>query len=437
MLSNIFNGSTSEYINSEDVFKKGPIYCKDCRNGRELIKNKKIIDFIYSKNKPKENKWIISDGKSYKYDRVLLKKSFVDTIPEICNPSVIDSESKYEVAPDIILLENHEKFKDNDGNILDIETRGIKPNIYFKVKDIITTFDIAYLDKHIIDKKDEFIENEHYKYFINKSSQNKQMKKELYLTYRGILRVLFVSRSGKTDKFISWATETLFTCQLGTKEQKEKLVGDILGISAKVIKEVFNCDANTIPCVYLFTLGYVKDLRLSMNIDQKYNDDSIVAKYGFTKELSRRTSEHIKLYNKIEGCNLKLKHYSYIDPQYISNGETDIKNFMTALNLKLVYENYDELIIIPKEYMTQRVIAEKYEHIGKKYSGHISELITKIKELENQNEKQELTHNYEIQKILHEKDKLLNEIELQKEKYEHQLLKKDYELLKIQNQILK
>ena len=30
-----------EYINSEDVFIKAPIYCKDSRNGRELIKNKK------------------------------------------------------------------------------------------------------------------------------------------------------------------------------------------------------------------------------------------------------------------------------------------------------------------------------------------------------------------------------------------------------------
>ena len=53
------NDSTSEYINSEDIFIKAPIYCKDSRNGRELIKNKKIIDFIYSKNKPKENKWIV------------------------------------------------------------------------------------------------------------------------------------------------------------------------------------------------------------------------------------------------------------------------------------------------------------------------------------------------------------------------------------------
>ena len=132
-----------EYINSEDVFIKAPIYCKDCRNGRELIKNKKIIDFIYAK--PKENKWIISNGKSYKYDKILLLKSFVDTITEITNPLIIDN--KYEIVPDIINLENHEKFKDNDGNIIEIETRGDRKvnSIYFKVKDVMTEFIIEHL----------------------------------------------------------------------------------------------------------------------------------------------------------------------------------------------------------------------------------------------------------------------------------------------------
>jgi hypothetical protein len=31
-----------EYINCDDVFKKAPIYCKDSRNGRELIKNESL-----------------------------------------------------------------------------------------------------------------------------------------------------------------------------------------------------------------------------------------------------------------------------------------------------------------------------------------------------------------------------------------------------------
>ena len=116
----------------------------------------------------------------------------------------------------------------------------------------------------------------------------------------------------------------------------------------------------------------------------------------------------------------------------MSNGENDIKDFITTLNLKLSYENYDELIIIPKEYM--KIISDKYEHIGKKYAGHISELVIKIKELEDKYEKQELKHKYGNQALIFEKEKLNNELELQKEKYEHLLLKKDFELLKLQSQ---
>ncbi len=44
---------------------------------RELIKNKKITDYIYAKIK--EGIWIQSD-ESYKYDKILIKKSFVETI---------------------------------------------------------------------------------------------------------------------------------------------------------------------------------------------------------------------------------------------------------------------------------------------------------------------------------------------------------------------
>jgi hypothetical protein len=458
-----------QYILGDILFTKAPIYCKMCRSTRDIIKRKNIDATNYIFARFVNDKWIIADGKCPKYDKILFTDIFMKTIDELNGSANIKDDNNIEKAPNILELLNNEKFKDDNGNIIEIETRGDRKvdNIYFKVKDIMIGFEMENLQIVILNNnRDGYNEGIHYKFFnckknindlkktstitsttpnfvgssrakdctINESSSrikiNSTIKKELFLTYEGILRVLFASHSKKVKPFIKWTTETLFTIQMGSKDQKEKLVGDVLGVSAKVIKEVFNCDTNTIPCVYLFTLGYVKDLRTSMNIDNKYKDDSIVAKYGFTKELSRRTAEHIKTYSKINECDLKLKHYSYIDPQYISNGEVDIKDFIIALNLKLSYENFDELIVIPKEY--NKMIAEKYDHIGKKYAGHISELITKIKELEDKNEKQELKHMYEIQKITYEKDKLNNELELQKEKYEHKLLQKDFELLKIQ-----
>jgi len=309
-----------EYYNSEDVFNKAPIYCKDCRNGRELIKKKKIKDFIYAK--PKDNKWTITDGKSYKYDKILLLKSFVDTIKEISNPIIVDD--KYEVAPDIINLENHEKFKDNDGNIIEIETRGDRKvnSIYFKVKDVMIGFEMENLQIVLLNNnRDGYCENIHYKFFNckNKIKDLKiTIKKELYLTYEGMLRVLFASHNKKVKQFISWATETLFTVQLGEQEDKQLLSSTLLGVNVKNIRSVFSANSEKTPCVYLFVIGQANELIKT----KKYNENDYIFKFGYTNDLSRRTNEHYKTYKNEFNKEIELVLFSIIDPQYISEAET-------------------------------------------------------------------------------------------------------------------
>ena len=357
----------------------------------------------------------------------LFSKSNLDAYLNYLDDHSIKINDK--IFNDIMYEENNNKLLNyNSNNIIDdknnfllnIETVNNNNILYFNCSDLEKELNMNLYNTILNDKI--FIND----YIIFTSRE--LIKKELFLTYEGLLRVLFVTRNGKTSKFIKWATEILFAIQLGTKEQKQKIIGDILGVSAKVVKEVFNCDTNTLPCVYLFTLGYVKDLRESMNIDIKYNDNNIICKYGRTDNLSRRTKEHLSHYKKIKNSELKLKYYSYIDPQYISNAENDIKNFIDCLNLKFNYSNEEEIIIIPNDSKYLKLISEKYEHIGKKYAGHISELISRIKELENYIEKQELKYNLE-------KEKLLSDLNLQKEKYEHELLKKDYKLLQYQSNV--
>ena len=61
-------------------------------------------------------------------------------------------------------------------------------------------FEVNSLDKNIHDKKTAFIENEHYKYFNCKKKQNvynlqkKTIKKELFLTYTGLLKIINTCR---------------------------------------------------------------------------------------------------------------------------------------------------------------------------------------------------------------------------------------------------
>jgi hypothetical protein len=76
------------------------------------------------------------------------------------------------------------------------------------------------------DDRNSYNINIDYKYFMCKytvnNSKNKSRKviatKELFFTYEGMLRVLFISRNNKISKFVSWEIKTLFAGQLGSVE---------------------------------------------------------------------------------------------------------------------------------------------------------------------------------------------------------------------------
>jgi len=346
----------------------------------------------------------------------------------------ITTDDGTEKAPEIIELKEHEKFRDDEGNIIEIETRGEREHdkIYFRVKDVSKGFGMERLRDTLIDENTKYVKNKHYIFFNCKIPQEMvkktSIKKELFLTYEGILRVLFVSESGKTSRFIKWATKTLFTVQLGTQEQKINLFSSTLGIHSSAVKEFFNADASTLPCIYLFSLGYVKNLKESMKLDSSLEDDSIICKYGLTKDLKRRTTEHEKSYGSIKGSELYLKHYSYIDPVFLYTAETDLKSFMGALKLNCIYENKEELVVIPNN--LSKIIEKQYMQLSKSYIGHVSELSSRIKELEDKNEKQELQHQNELLKSQKEIQELKHKHEILTKEYEYNLLKKELELMK-------
>jgi len=97
------------------------------------------------------------------------------------------------------------------------------------------------MEPTIIDKrKNGYIENIHFVYFNFLGSGGKKNKKnkELFLTYIGVLRVLFSSRNQSVDKFTKWATKILFTVQMGTIEQKNAFIGGLVGVSPEAVKSL-------------------------------------------------------------------------------------------------------------------------------------------------------------------------------------------------------
>jgi prophage antirepressor-like protein len=481
IIMNIINKPIAFVLNNIKVYEAINVYNYDpsfflgCSRIRLIINKKKLNDEDYIFGYIKNGNWIKSK-KTYSKAKLLLNATWVENnVPKLKitvqtnNNNItrktfkikIKKKNKTQVynkkedennntcinydntevdnnlynilpAPDILELKDDQKFKDQFGNIMDIEVRGKRNrnDCYFCVKDISNSFKINRLQNTIIRTDSEYKENIHYKYFTLIKRGNPAFlnsKKQVFITYKGLLRILFISRSGNVEHFQDWAEDILFTVQLGTTIQKNELVSKVLGVTALAVKEVFKTSVTTTPCVYLFSLNTVKELRNSMDINDSIPDNFIIAKYGMTKNLEQRTTQHLNDYGKMQNVELKLKYYTYIDTQYISDAETDMSDFFKNGDMMFNYQNRSELVVIdPNKF---KKIEKQYNIIFKLYAGHIKDLMIRIKELENELLLIKVTHKNELQE-----EKYKNELQeekykngLQEEKYKNKLLQRDLE----------
>lgn len=385
---------TKMFYNSKHLFDFNQTFYYGCKSKpKSIIIKKKIPPSEYVYANLKLNEWNLSTA-DCKKSQLLISKEWVDThffkkTEPVVVPVLPDELPDTETvdAPALLILEDNEKFKDTDGNILDIETRGTKSrkNIYFKISDVSKGFDMKNLNTTLSHKEGGYEKNIDYKvFFIRDRLPNEQsptIKKCLYLTYHGLLRVLFVSRNKNVERFQDWAEESLFTIQMGTKEDKVKLGTSILNISPKTYKAVFSTYANKFPCIYLLSLGTVKDLRDTFGIDASTPDDYIVYKYGFTDDLQRRIGEHETKYNKLPNVNVKLATFNIIDPIYMKDAERDIREECNAYEVSLKSDGYNELIVLNEKQLKHT--KQHYSRIGREYAGHTAELQDQIVKLKD------------------------------------------------------
>ena len=257
---------------------------------RDIITRKNIqeTDFIYAIEKTTE--WNIMDATSKKA-KLLLSKNWVDThftveeqpkvkvvkakvvksvkvkepeiivdvIPEMVEENsddVVESDIVDEIieeAPEIFELTDEEKFKDVDGNILEIETRGERheDKIYFKVSDVSKVFGMSNLTSVLLHKEKAYERNVDYKLFNLKGVSNGKItnKKRLYLTYSGFLRVINVSR----DQSISFTTNN--------RKSIYKWLANLLDYKQSINNTLVRVNKNTSGHIYIVSsplIGVVK-----------------------------------------------------------------------------------------------------------------------------------------------------------------------------------
>jgi hypothetical protein len=407
-----------QYYNSKDLCEYNQEFYYGCKTKpRNIIQKKKIppTDYIYANLKSKE--WNLSTDECKKA-QLLIAKSWVDI--HYFKPETEFVESDLNTLS-LLHLEDSEKFKDVNGTILEIETCGEKTRngIYFKVQDVMVAFDIPQLDTTLMrdftsyERKIDFDT-----FFIRGTLDNIQsptIKKSLYLTYHGMLRVLFVTRNKKVQHFQSWAEDTLFTIQMGKKEDKIQLGTEILDINMKTYKSIFNTYADKLPSIYLFSLGTVGALRDTFGIDTTVPDDHTVYKFGCTEDLGKRCVQLGDEYNKLSNVQMKLSVFHMVDTKYKFEAENEIRFLCKSFKKNLKTDGYNELIVLDS---TEHVMVKKYySKIGSDYAGATAEL-----------QKEVLTLKDKIRELEYKND-------IQREQMEKKMMEKDYMLERVKTQL--
>lgn len=337
-----------------------------------------------------------------------------------------------ENAPPILYLEDGEKFHDADGNVIEIETRGERheDKIYFKVKDVNVGFGMPKLNETLLHKEKGYTRGTDYKLMFNHSAltngQCQTIKKCLFLTYEGLLRVLFVSRNKNATLFRKWATNKLFTIQMGTREQKVKLGAEILNTSPRTLKAVLDKHASNFPSIYLMSLGKVRELRETFGISVDKPDDSTVYKFGFTEDLSRRVIELEKQYSKLQGVTMTLGTFYFVDPKYTSEAENKVRELCGAFEVRInkTVQGFNELVVLDEKQFT--IVKDLYSKYGEHFAGATLALQKEIAILKDALKERDMIirfkdelHEKEVQ--FYKKDGELKDTVIENWKLKHQL----------------
>jgi len=405
-LIDIFGG---KYYVSNDLYKYDVAYFnKVNKNIRSMITIYKIPSEYCKYAYIKGGIWTESHS-DYPRACLLINEIWVkENVPLFMKKNNIenneDIENLYEarLAPEVLVLNDNEKFKDPEGNIMKIKMRGERNSkkCYFSVKDIEKCFNMNNLQKTIMHVKSSYEHKRHYEFFTveKKGRAVKKYSKEMYLTYLGFVKMLFISKNDIVEYFQEWAIEILFIHQFGNTEQKDKLISKLKGIPYESIQELFNISAKTLPCIYLTLFGTVKSLRESMAIDSKYNDNDMVFKFGLTKSFEQRNSKHKSEYKELN-IDMTIVQFVMIDALYLFDAEKKLKD--TMKNYKLEYKDHNELVVLSVEELEK--IKREYKILGNEFSGHTAELNNQMHEYQKQFEEKIKQNDELINKTIIEK----------------------------------
>ena len=413
------------YFVYNEIKAEFPDLCKGCRNVAMFKERNGVPDSetVYARYNKRDQVWKVTDGSGKSVDKFFVgakwfqsqfsetgddeeedvddaeetddqsseDESEDDSVPE--QPAVKHVRSKYGKAaliPAKIVLKKRERFVGPDGKVMQIEVRGERMygECFFSAKDAAREFGIKDLLCTIRHKDRGYIEGDDYCYFrdpnaaqiVRTAKQGNPRKHTIWLTYYGLMHVIFASRTPGAKPYMDWAAKTLFSAHMGNETERTKLASNLTGISPEAIKELSRANIGTMPCIYLYSLGKVADLREAMDLDASLSGRDCVYKWGYTNDLARRTREHQSAWREVDGVEIRLIYQCYIDVQFVAEAEACVREFFRTLEYGIEYSTHRELVVIPKRKLD--FVREQYLMIGDRYLGRVRELVEEKRNME-------------------------------------------------------
>jgi len=162
----------------------------------------------------------------------------------------------------------------------------------------------------------------------------------------------------------------IYAAHIGTTEERVDVAADIVGINAQMVKDVLTTCITSMPCVYLFNVGKVTELRKHYDELKPYKK-GFLFKWGRTNDLKRRTGEHINTYGSLLSSTLQLKYFSPVDNIYEAAAENEIRQYFQERAVR--FGNHKELVILDK---SQIAGARRfYEDVYRRFSSEVDRLL--------------------------------------------------------------
>jgi very-short-patch-repair endonuclease len=193
--------------NLDDLIQYDKAYFYGClKRKRDVLIKRDISEDDYFFARITKNGWVESNEKEFRA-KILIKSEWVKTnvtkfvdkygTTSKLNSPIRDVKPPLREAPPVLELEEHEKFCDDEGNVYEVEVRGVREEdkIYFKGSDVQKVFEMENLVKNI---KRDHTNLEDYEQFSLLSPECNSVKpkyvKRTFFTTKGIRRILCTSR---------------------------------------------------------------------------------------------------------------------------------------------------------------------------------------------------------------------------------------------------